>query len=105
MPGMVQVLHTFGSDMKYHIHSHALITFGGMSESGKWILPKYKKKLFKYRELRDKYRETFMDMLRESIEKGDMIPIGDIDVEGILEQIENKNWNVQSQAPTVDTKC
>ena len=30
LPGMVAVLHTFGSDMKQHVHVHALITFGGM---------------------------------------------------------------------------
>jgi len=54
-PGMTSVLHTFGSDMKYHIHVHALITFGGLDNQGKWVYPdnqleianqRRKKKLF-----------------------------------------------------------
>jgi hypothetical protein len=31
-PGMTTVLHTFGSDMKYHIHTHSLVTFGGIDK-------------------------------------------------------------------------
>ncbi|MBK6816441.1 MAG: transposase [Saprospiraceae bacterium] len=31
-PGMTSILHTFGSDMKYHIHVHALVTFGGLAK-------------------------------------------------------------------------
>lgn len=27
LPGMTSVLHTFGSDLKYHIHAHCLISF------------------------------------------------------------------------------
>ncbi|MBK6816445.1 MAG: transposase [Saprospiraceae bacterium] len=32
-PGMTSILHTFGSDMKYHIHVHALVTFGGLCKA------------------------------------------------------------------------
>ena len=28
--GMISLLHTFGSDMKYHVHVHSLLTFGGI---------------------------------------------------------------------------
>jgi hypothetical protein len=37
-PGMSSVLHTFGSDMKYHLHVHALVTYGGLTKDDKWIL-------------------------------------------------------------------
>jgi len=42
VPGMVSILHTFGSDMKYHLHCHTLITFGGLSNN-QWIWPKHRK--------------------------------------------------------------
>lgn len=32
LPGMVAVLHTFGSDLKYHVHIHCLVTFGGIDD-------------------------------------------------------------------------
>ena len=44
LPGMVAVLHTFGSDMRYHIHVHTLITFGGLTAQGQWMWPKRHKK-------------------------------------------------------------
>lgn len=28
---MTAVLHTWGSDLKYHVHAHCLVTFGGLS--------------------------------------------------------------------------
>ena len=51
--GMISVLHTFGSDMKYHVHSlsrflsgiHSLLTFGGIDNEGHWRFPKHKKRL------------------------------------------------------------
>jgi hypothetical protein len=37
-PGLLMVLHTFGSDLKWHVHIHVLITAGGISADGKhWV--------------------------------------------------------------------
>jgi hypothetical protein len=37
-PGLLLVLHTFGSDLKWHVHIHVLITAGGISADGKrWV--------------------------------------------------------------------
>ena len=46
-PGMTAVLHTWGSDLKYHVHVHCLVTFGGlqMKPQTEWKWPKLKKKL------------------------------------------------------------
>lgn len=46
LPGATTVLHTFGSDMKYHVHTHSLVTFGGYDKkTDKWKSPKRKSKL------------------------------------------------------------
>lgn len=37
LPGMTAVLHTWGSDLKHHVHIHCLVTFGGLDEGrGRW---------------------------------------------------------------------
>ena len=38
IPGIYTIVHTFGSDLKYHPHFHAIITAGGLSiGKNKWI--------------------------------------------------------------------
>ena len=101
LPGMTMVLHTFGSDMKYHIHVHALITFGGLDEDGNWVWPKRKKKLAGYREMCRVYRDTFIEMLERHWAKGDLVEVDDM--EGLLETIKKKRWNVRNEKPTADT--
>jgi len=45
-PGMISVLHTWGSDMKYHVHVHSLLSFGGIDENGDWQYPNHQKRIF-----------------------------------------------------------
>lgn len=40
LPGMISVLHTFGSACNYHIHVHSLVTFGGVNNDENWQYPK-----------------------------------------------------------------
>jgi len=35
-PGIVAVLHTYGNDLKFNSHVHALVTEGGFTSDGKW---------------------------------------------------------------------
>lgn len=100
LPGMISVLHTFGSDMKYHLHVHCLITFGGINEQGKWRWPKRKKKLAGYRAICKRFREVFLKMLDKALARGEVIPRTDI--EEVLTTVENKRWNVKHLHPTID---
>jgi len=100
LPGMISVLHTFGSDMKYHLHVHSLITFGGVDKQGKWHWPKRKKKLAPYRELSKTFREVFLKMLDKHLAQGEVIP--SCDIEEILLLVSKKRWNVRHPHPTID---
>lgn len=100
LPGMISVLHTFGSDMKYHVHVHCLITFGGVDKTGKWHWPKRKKKLAGYRDLSKTFRQLFLTMLDKQLSQGNIIPIGNI--EDVLLGVEKKRWNVRHSQPTID---
>ena len=102
LPGMVSVLHTFGSDMKYHMHVHALVTFGGLDENGKWQWPKDRKKLAPYRKICKTYRNTFLEMLEKEIERKTIIPVQDMDE--LISIVKLKRWNVRNEYPTADTE-
>ena len=101
-PGMVAVLHTFGSDMKYHVHVHALVTFGGLDNHGRWQWPKRKKKIAPYRKMCSEYRRVFLAMLRNQVENKELLLVENI--ESIIQEVSSKRWNVRNQYPTADTQ-
>lgn len=101
LPGMVAVLHTFGSDMKHHIHCHALITFGGIGEDGKWHWPKHRKKLAPYRKICSTYRNTFLKLLDKDLRQKKIIPVPNM--EQLIQEVKNKRWNVRNEYPTANT--
>jgi hypothetical protein len=99
MPGMISVLHTFGSDMKYHIHVHSLITFGGIKDH-KWVWPQRKKKLASYRQMSREFREVFMVGLDKLIAGGEIVVV---DYHSLRCEISKRRWNVRSNYPTLQT--
>jgi hypothetical protein len=36
IPGIVATCHTFGSNLRFHVHVHLLVTEGGLQEGGRW---------------------------------------------------------------------
>lgn len=102
LPGMTSILHTFGSDLKYHIHVHALVTFGGLSANGEWIYPKDKYKLDSYRIICNTYKTIFISEL-ESLHKSYKINYHQ-DIDTLLTEVEKLRWVVHSTRPTMNTK-
>ena len=103
-PGMTAVLHTWGSDLKYHIHAHCLITFGGLTESSKpeWKWPKLKNKLAKYRKISSTFREVFLNGLEKLMTDG-LVTYHE-SFEEIKSRVEKIRWVVHNAHPTSDTK-
>ncbi|MDH3796650.1 MAG: transposase, partial [Flavobacteriaceae bacterium] len=101
LPGMVSVLHTFGSDLKYHLHVHCLITFGGLNNSGAWVWPRRKKQLASYREMCREFRKEFLSGMEKLISKR-KIKVG-LDWAAVKSIIEKKRWNVKNTYPTMET--
>ena len=102
LPGMVAVLHTFGSDMRYHIHVHSLVTFGGLDNAGQWQWPKRKNKLAPFRKICKEYRDNFLSMLNKAIAKDEIV--ASQNMEDLIEIISNKRWNVRNEYPTANTE-
>jgi len=65
-PGYIQVLHTFGRDLKFNPHIHILITEGGIdSRTDKFKCEKY----FNYHLLRKSFQKIILDELHSIIGK------------------------------------
>lgn len=101
--GMTAVLHTWGSDLKYHVHLHCLIPFGGLelSPAMKWKWPKRKNKLGRYREMCRLFREVFLSGLKRMMEKGEIVYHASY--ESIEEDLSKKRWVVHNTHPTANT--
>jgi len=97
-PGAIMVLHTFGSDLKYHVHVHALVTFGGINDNNEWVWPKRKTKLIAYRKIRSEFRKHFLQRLQRIYPK--LYTHQDYDdLEGDLLK---KSWCVHAEPPTLN---
>jgi len=99
---MVSVLHTFGSDMKYHIHTHNLVTFGGLDlKTNKWKKPQRKDRIAGYRDINRTYREKFLEGLEKLYAEGKIIyhkTYEEIEIE-----VASITWVVHNTKPTIDT--
>ena len=58
-PGFICVLHTFGRDLKWNPHIHALISEGGAGNFTPWRIVKH----FDYTFLRNSFRKVLLDLL------------------------------------------
>lgn len=99
-PGMTSVLHTFGSDLKYHIHVHSLVSYGGLTNELEWKYPQTKNKLEKYRKICTIYRNIFLKEL-EKVKPQLSYPK---DIDSVLSEIKNTRWVVHSTYPSMDTR-
>jgi hypothetical protein len=102
LPGMTAVLHTWGSDLKYHIHLHCLVTFGGFNKkTNTWHWPKQKNKLVKFRKLRSTFKEIFLKKLKAWMDLGTHAYHQSYAV--LTTAVAKKSWVVNHQPPSSDT--
>jgi hypothetical protein len=100
IPGAVMVLHTFGSDLKYHIHVHALVSFGGIDDGNNWQWPKRKRKVVPFRQMRSVFRKHFLDRLEKIYDNLE----SRISYDGLYDLLTKKSWCVHAEPPTTNTK-
>ena len=101
-PGMSAVLHTFGSDLKHHIHLHTLVTFGGVSKAIKWLWPKRKNKIAPYRKMRSEFKKIFIRELEQQLQKEDAEYYTKVKVQ--IKATKAVSWCVHNTPPTAHTK-
>jgi len=101
LPGMIAVMHSWGSDMKYHVHLHALITFGGLDEESNWHYPTRKDKLAPYRTMNESYRDFFLKAIHSLIRRG-KLQVNSM-TDALLEETSKINWAIHNTKPQLDT--
>lgn len=62
-PGFICVLHTFGRDLKWNPHIHALISEGGVGNITTWRIVKH----FNYHFLRNSFRKVLLELMEKNI--------------------------------------
>jgi len=70
-PGIIQVLHTWDQELKYHVHMHCIVSGGGLTSDRKirksgssFFIPVYV--------LRDKFKGKYLACLDDLFKKGDL---------------------------------
>jgi hypothetical protein len=71
--GIVQVIHTFGADLKWHPHLHLLVTEGGLSLDGqRWIKPYNQGWLMAHDALKKMWKYHVVAAFREAHKQGQL---------------------------------
>ena len=107
MIGFYGILHTWGGKLWQHLHTHFIVTGGGLSETGQWVAPKYKGKfLFPVRALSKVFRGKFIKRLKAAYYDGSLSIPSDLKhledpnrFERWVDDLVARNWVVFSKPP------
>ena len=100
-PGIMNVLHTAGSDQKYHPHAHMVCSAGGLDAKGEFKALKASWYLINQEFLSKKYRWHFEKGLFELFENGKLLHYFSnlIEFKEFIKEINKQDWVVSVQAP------
>lgn len=101
LPGMIAIMHSWGADMKYHVHLHSIITFGGLDEKGEWHFPKRKDKLAPYRKINAEFKSNYLKGIKKLDKK--QLLIKPPFFEQTIAEVEKQNWVVNNGLPQSNT--
>jgi len=105
-PGIVSVLHTSGSDLKYHPHIHMIVSGGGKSITSESLKELESDFLTRQRFMASKFKQFFFKELFSKVKSGEIDTDNFIgDIEKFFEwgrKIRDKHWIVSIQKPLND---
>ena len=101
LPAMTAVLHTFGSDLKHHIHLHTLVSFGGLDKENNWQWPKRKNKLAPYRKMCSLFKQFYLNEIRDRLRQKDEDYYKTVIAK--INSLEFVRWCVHNSQPTTHT--
>ena len=101
--GIVSVLHTGGSDLKYHPHVHMIVSRGGKEEASQKFSAIKGKYLCPQRELGVLFKEAFQKSLIKLYKKGELKVFKSINTvnqfDNWMKNLKEKHWIVSIQKP------
>lgn len=106
LPGIVSVLHTAGSDLKYHPHTHMIVTGGGQDLTDGSYRVLSSDYLTEQRKLALRLKVKFKKQLLKLFASGELkVPKklnSELSLKRWLSQISKKHWIVSIQKPLED---
>jgi hypothetical protein len=99
-PGIISILHTWGQDLSFHPHVHCIVSGGGVKDD-KWIKEKRKNHtyLFPKDAMQSVYKAYFLKRIHAMLRKNQLQVTNKRAVENMLNDIEQKYWNVYAKKP------
>ena len=100
--GFTMVLHTWGSNLSKHIHVHAIVTGGALSDDRERWIKGSEKFLFPVKALSKVFRGKYLALLSMAFAKGRLRlgpGSGEDDFRRLESTLRSKSWNVYCKAP------
>ena len=97
LPGLLAALHTWGQELQEHLHLHVLLTWGGLTEDGRWVEPT-KKCLLPRHVLMQVFRGKLRAFLLKALNKGQLALPPDLTeaaARSLLNRLGRVVWNVK----------
>lgn len=100
LPGMLAVLHTWGQNLHYHPHVHALVPAGGLRfDRCGWQPSKHKGYLVAVRALSRLFRGRLVSQLRAAYRAGDLVIPPNVSLKVVLSKAMSQEWVVYAKPP------
>nr|MDA3906424.1 transposase [Bacteroidales bacterium] len=99
-PGIISVLHTFGETKDYHVHTHMIVSWGGISKKNHSLQP-IKGEFVNYDFLKKKFRCKFEDELIALYNDGSLIHhfIDWQDFMRFIKSLNKRKWIIHLEPP------
>lgn len=99
-PGIISVLHTFGETKDYHVHTHMIVSWGGIENTSKKLI-QIKSEHVNYNFLKNKFRCKFEDELIALFDHGMLKHhfSGRIQFMQFIKRINKNRWILHLEPP------
>ncbi len=100
VPGIIAVLHTFGEIKQYHVHTHMIVSWGGINNKTS-ALQAIESEYVNYDFMKNKFRCKFEDELFAMFNKGtfDNDFSNEIEFRHFIKHINKKKWIIHLEPP------
>jgi hypothetical protein len=103
-PGVVSVLHTWGQQLSFHPHIHAIVSGGGIVQQqgcAQWVEGKQNEWcfLFPVKAMSVVYRGKFLQALQAMLAAGKVKPPPNTNTQNLMNQMYQTNWVVYAKQP------
>lgn len=100
-PGIISVLHTWGQQLSFHPHIHAIVSGAGITPEGdlKTARKSIYRFLFPLKAMGIVYKTKFLQALKQLIRDGKVIPAAGADISALFNLLYKKDWVIYAKAP------